>query len=140
MSAPKVSLEEIQAFAIGSAFNAWLHMRVVAASETGIELEIPWREELLGMPGSGMMHGGILAAAVDATAGLSLLAVIGRVGPAIDIRVDFHRPMTQGTLKGVGRVLRAGASITSAEATLHDDQGRLVASGRGVFYTATRDA
>lgn len=140
MSAPKVPLEEIQAFAVRGACNAWLGVRVVAATDTGIELEVPWREEFFGMPDSGTMHGGILAAVVDATAGLSLLAVVGRVGPAIDMRVDFHRPMTRGTLRGVGRVLRAGASITSGEAMLYDESGRLVASGRCVFFTAIRES
>lgn len=138
MNDPKLPLPDIQAYAVRGACNAWLGVRVTAASATGIELEIPWRDEFTGIPETGTMHGGILAAAVDATAGLSLLAILGRTGPTIDMRVDFHRAMTRGTLKGVGRVLRAGASITSVEATLHSDDGTLVASGRCVFFTAVR--
>lgn len=138
MAEPKLSLERIQSYAVGGACNAWLGVRIVAASDTGVEIEIPWRDEFTGIPESGTMHGGILAAAVDVTAGLSLLAVVGRPGPTIDMRVDFHRAMTRGTLRGVGRVLRAGASITSVEATLHADGGKLVASGRCVFFTAER--
>jgi uncharacterized protein (TIGR00369 family) len=138
LSDPKLPLDEIQSFAVGGACNAWLGVRVLAASDTGVEIEIPWREEFVGIPGSGTMHGGILAAAIDVTAGLSLMAILGRPGPTIDMRVDFHRAMKAGALRGVGRVLRAGGSITSVEAMLYDPAGTLVASGRCVFFTAPR--
>jgi acyl-coenzyme A thioesterase PaaI-like protein len=91
-------------------FNAWLGIRAVAASAVGVVIEAPWRDELVGSPGLRTMHGGVLAAIVETTAGLSLLAVLGR-----------------------GRVLRAGGTITCLEAFVHDADDRLVASGRAVF-------
>ena len=139
MSAPKLPLDEIQSFAVRGACNAWLGVRVVAATAEGVDIEIPWREEFVGIPDTRTMHGGILAAAIDVTAGLSLLAILGRPGPTIDMRVDFHRAMQPGALRGVGRVLRAGGTITSVEATLHDESGTMVASGRCVFYVVRRE-
>lgn len=138
MPGPKLSAEEIQAYAVRGACNAWLGVRVLDASDAGVEVEFPWREEFVGMPDTRTMHGGILAAAIDTTAGLGLLAAVGRPGPTIDMRVDFHRAMQPGVLRGSARVLRAGGTITSIEAFLHDGAGALVASGRCVFYVAQR--
>jgi uncharacterized protein (TIGR00369 family) len=124
---------DIDAFNRTCPFNAWLGIRVVAASDVGVETEVPWRDELVGSPDLGTMHGGVLASIVEATAGLSLFAVLGTAGPAIDLRVDYHRPVRSGPLRGRGRVLRAGGTITSVEAFVHDADDRLVASGRAVF-------
>jgi uncharacterized protein (TIGR00369 family) len=128
-----MSAAEIDAFNRTCPFNVWLGMRVVAANGAGIELEVPWRDEMIGSPDVRTMHGGVLAAIVEATAGLSLFAVLGRAGPAIDLRVDYHRPVVSGPLRGRGRVLRAGGTITSLESFVYDADERLVASGRAVF-------
>jgi uncharacterized protein (TIGR00369 family) len=128
-----MSAVAIDEFSRSCPFNAWLGVRVVAASDSGVEIEAPWRDEFVGSADLGTMHGGVLAALVEATAGLSLLAVLGKAGPAIDLRVDYHRPVRSGPLRGRGRVLRAGGTITSVEAFVHDADDRLVASGRGVF-------
>ena len=133
MTDPVMSAVEIDAFSRTCPFNAWLGIRVVAASDVGVVIEAPWRDELVGSPDLQTMHGGVLAAIVETTAGLSLLAVLGRAGPAIDLRVDYHRPVRSGPLRGSGRVLRAGGTITSLEAFVHDADERLVASGRAVF-------
>lgn len=133
MTGPVMSAAEIDAFNRTCPFNAWLGVRVVAASDAGVEIEAPWRDEFVGSPNLRTMHGGVLAALVETTAGLSLFAVLGNAGPAIDLRVDYHRPVRSGPLRGHGRVLRAGGTITSIEAFVHDADDRLVASGRAVF-------
>lgn len=139
LAEPKMSTRQIQAYSSRSPGNTWLGVRVLDARDTGVEIEIPWREEFVGSPDLRTMHGGILAAAVDVAAGLSLFAILGRAGPTIDMRVDFHRGVQAGALRGVGRVLRAGGAITSVEAMIYDADGRLAASGRCVFFVGTRD-
>lgn len=138
MAAPLVSIAELNAFNARSPYNTWLGIRVLAASDSEAEIEVPWRDEFVGDWTTGSMHGGVLAAIVDVAGGMALIAAIGRPGPAIDIRTDFHRAVKAGTLRGVGRILRAGTSITTAEALLYDDQRRLVASGRCVYFTLQR--
>lgn len=133
MTDPAMPAVDIDAFNRTCPFNAWLGVRVVAASNEGVEIEVPWRDELVGSPDVRTMHGGVLAAIAETTAGLSLLAALGQAGPAIDLRVDYHRPVRSGPLRGRGRVLRAGGTITSIESFVHDADDRLVASGRAVF-------
>lgn len=131
-----MTLEDLQAFCERSPYNAWLGVRVTAVSATGAEFEIPWRDEFVGSPVAGTVHGGVLAAVIDMAAGLGMMAVVGRPAPTIDMRVDFHRALTGGAMRARGTVLRAGNAITSAEAYVYDEVGALVASGRCVFFTA----
>jgi len=53
------------------------------------------------------------------------------------VTASFHvqllRAVTSGTLRGVGRVVRPGKSLTFAEASVFDDEGHEVARGSGVF-------
>lgn len=50
------------------------------------------------------------------------------------MRVDYHAA-ARGNLRVIGTVLKAGRRISSAEAKVFDESGKLVASGRGVYQT-----
>lgn len=53
------------------------------------------------------------------------------------LTVSFHvqllRPVTSGVMRSWGRVVRAGSTLTFADAVVYDDSGREVAVGSGVF-------
>ena len=61
---------------------------------------------------------------------------LGRGVPTIDLRVDYHSPAMPGDLTVRGKVVRLGNQFSTAEAHVHDAQGKLVASGRGTYFTA----
>lgn len=54
----------------------------------------------------------------------------------MDLRVDYHRAAMQGDLTCRGKVVKFGGQISVAEAQILDGEGRLLASGRGVYMTA----
>ncbi len=56
--------------------------------------------------------------------------------PTVDLRVDYHRPAMQGDLTCRGSVVKFGGQLSVAEAQILDSEGRLLASGRGVYMTA----
>jgi len=56
--------------------------------------------------------------------------------PTIDLRVDYHRAAMPGDLVARGKVVKFGSSISVAEASIFDEAGVLLASGRGVYSTA----
>lgn len=85
-------------------------------------------------------HGGILAAIVDAAADYAIAAQLGRPVPTIDIRVDYHKAALPGDLVVKARVVRMGSQYSTAEASIYDNQGTLVASGRGTYFTAAPKA
>lgn len=116
-------------------FHEWLGLRVQKVDEEGIELTATWREEWVVNPKGRYTHGGILAALVDLTADWALVAHTGRGVPTIDMRVDYHRAAMPGDLIAKGRIIKLGRQFSSAEASVYDQEGKLLASGRGVYLT-----
>lgn len=112
-------------------FNSWLRLRMIEGSGAKAWFELPWREEMAGAPGR--MHGGVLAAAIDASAFWTLASARGiRGGPTLDLRVDFHRPAS-GTLLLAGEVLHSGVTVSTIEVKVWGTTNTLIASGRCVF-------
>ncbi|WP_027350456.1 PaaI family thioesterase [Halotalea alkalilenta] len=125
---------DIQASLLKGPYHQWLGLQVVSVGEGSIELSAKWREEWVVNLAGGYIHGGILAALVDLTADWALVSKTGRGVPTIDLRVDYHRP-AKGDLRSTGRVIKFGRQVSVAEAQVFDSEGRLVASGRGVYST-----
>lgn len=117
-------------------YHQWLGIRVQKVDEQGIELTATWREEWVVNPDRRYTHGGILAALVDLTADWALVAHTKRGVPTIDMRIDYHRAAMPGDLTGNGRIVKLGSQFSVAEASIYDTDGKLVASGRGVYLTA----
>ena len=55
-----------------------------------------------------------------------------------DLRVDYHKPATPGTLSVTGRIVRLGATLSVAEATVMNADGALLSSGRGAYLMQGR--
>jgi uncharacterized protein (TIGR00369 family) len=60
----------------------------------------------------------------------------GRGVPTIDMRVDYHAAAMPGDLIARGKVVKSGRQFSTAEAQVFDAEGKLVASGRGTYFTA----
>jgi len=132
--APK-TVEEVQAMISRGPYHQWLGLEVLALHDDGIELKAKWREEWVVNPQVGYTHGGILAALIDLTADWAMVIKSGRPFPTIDLRVDYHAPAMQGDLTVRGRIIRMGSQVSCCEATVSNDEGKLIASGRGSYST-----
>jgi uncharacterized protein (TIGR00369 family) len=132
----KLDAAALQARLLKAPFHQWLGLSVEDVSSDGITVKATWREEFVVNAEVGYTHGGILATLIDVIADFALAARLGRPFPTIDLRVDYHRPALRGDLICKGRVLKLGAQVSSAEASIFDGEGRLLASGRGVYLTA----
>jgi uncharacterized protein (TIGR00369 family) len=136
MAENKLTFDQIAALLQRGPFHRWLGLRLVKLDEAGIEIAATWREEFVVNPDRGYTHGGILAALVDVAGDYAVAAKHGRPVPTIDMRVDYHKVAMPGDLAATARVIRLGSTFTTAEASVHDKDGALVASGRGVYFTA----
>jgi uncharacterized protein (TIGR00369 family) len=125
---------ELSDYARRVPFNRWLDLQVLEANETGVELLIPWREELGGALETLHVHGGVLACIVDIAVGLGALAALGHGGPTVDLRTDFMRGAVAGPLRAAGRIQRAGRTLVFVDVSIRDARGEVVATGRGVSY------
>lgn len=119
-------------------YHQWLGISVVGVGDGEIVVELPWREEFVVNAEVGYTHGGILATLVDLVADWAIATKLGRPFPTVDMRVDYHRPAMKGTLTVRGKVIRLGSTFTTAEATVEDASGKLLASGRGTYATTTK--
>lgn len=131
-----LTIEQVQEMLLRGPYHQWLGLKVIALSEDGIELKASWREEWVVNRERRYTHGGVLAALVDLAADWAMVSRTGRGVPTLDLRVDYHRAAMPGDLTARGTVIRFGRQISTAEARILDQDGKLVASGRGTYLTA----
>lgn len=131
-----VTLEEVQKLVIRAPFHQWLGVKVLALHADGIELKATWREEWVVNEELRYTHGGILATLIDLAADWALVNHTGRGVPTIDMRIDYHAVAMPGDLFAHGKVIKSGRQFSTAEARVFDSDGKLLASGRGTYFTA----
>ncbi len=80
--------------------------------------------------GGGVVQGGVITQIADAAMGLSLatLQEDGIWNTTIELKINFIRPVIEGRLQAVGRVIEMRHTLLFSEADVLDGQGRLVAS------------
>ena len=136
----EITVERVQSMITRGPYHQWLGLEVIAVEDDGIELKARWREEWVVNPDRRYTHGGILAALVDLTADWAMVKKLGRPVPTLDLRVDYHAAAMPGDLTCRGKVVRAGGQFTCSEASVYDADGKLVASGRGTYFSGIAKA
>jgi uncharacterized protein (TIGR00369 family) len=111
-------------------------------------LKIAMKEELIGNPVRGILHGGVISSVLDATGGMTAaMGVLKRLagGPfeeigkrllnvgTIDLRIDFLRPGKGQHFVATGSVMRTGQKVAVVRMQLHNDQDLLIAVGTGTY-------
>jgi uncharacterized protein (TIGR00369 family) len=131
-----LTLEQVQETLIRGPYHQWLGLEAIDVGDDSIEIKAKWREEWVVNTERRYTHGGVLAALVDLGADWAMIRKTGRGVPTIDLRVDYHAAAMPGDLTAKGRVIRAGGQFSCAEAQVFDKDGKLLASGRGTYFTA----
>jgi uncharacterized protein (TIGR00369 family) len=132
----ELTADKVQELLLRAPYHQWLGLSVLALDDSGIDIKATWREEWVVNPDRRYTHGGILAALVDLAADWALVRRTGRGVPTVDMRVDYHAAAMPGDLIAKGRVINAGGMLSVAEAHIYDLEGKLLASGRGTYFTA----
>ena len=75
-----------------------LGIRIEARLPRGVVMRLPYREELVGNPDSGVLHGGAVTTLVDSASGFAAMAALPEPGPVatLDLRIDYLRPAVAG--------------------------------------------
>ncbi len=62
------------------------------------ELALPWREELVGVPETGVLASGAIVSLIDTASGTSVWVSLKRFLPivTVDLRIDYLRPAMRG--------------------------------------------
>jgi uncharacterized protein (TIGR00369 family) len=79
--------------------------------------------------GGGVVQGGVITQIADAAMGMSLatLQEDGLWNTTIELKINFLRPVVEGRLRAIGRVIEMKQTLLFSEADVLDEQGRLVA-------------
>jgi uncharacterized protein (TIGR00369 family) len=119
-----------------SPFQRWLGLQVTEVDEGRMCVTLPWKEDLVSNPNPPTVHGGILASVIDLL-GLYSVLTTGSISIAtVDLRVDYHRPAGPGDMKAEANIIKLGSKVSTAETKVFGPDGKLLASGRGVYLMA----
>ncbi|MBV8053141.1 MAG: PaaI family thioesterase [Acidobacteriaceae bacterium] len=118
-----------------SPYQRFLGLELVHHEEGLVEIRMPFREEFLRDDGSDWLHGGILSALIDIAGDYAVYSKTGGDVPTVDLRVDYLRPAKRGCLTAIARTVKVGRRVSIADVDVKDEQGQVVAVGRGVYAT-----
>ena len=117
--------------------NQALGMQFVELTAERALLDLPYREELVGNPETGVIHGGAITTLLDATCGT---AVLGRLQKRVqrvatlDLRIDYLKPATPGrTVRAEATCFRVTRHVAFVRASAYHDPEDPVASAAGTF-------
>ena len=129
-------------------FNQILGLRVLGLDQGCPQIRFDMRPDLVGHYQYGRLHGGVISATLDATAGLAIMVALGekhadesseqvvhrfaRLG-TIDLRVDFLRPGIGTHFTASAEVLRLGGRVGSAQMRLANEDETLIATGAASY-------
>ena len=117
--------------------TAHLGLRFHARGDNWLELALPWREDLVGMPDSGVLASGPLISLLDSATSLAVLVRLGMSQPmaTIDLRIDYARAAAPGvTVIARGECYRLTRTIALVRGIAHQgDPADPVAHAAGSF-------
>jgi uncharacterized protein (TIGR00369 family) len=132
-------------------FNEVLGLEIDQLTPTGVSGHIAMRRELLGHYLHNRLHGGVISAGLDATAGLAVMAAIGarhmdetpqqrlhrfgRLG-TIDLRIDYLRQAIGERFELRAQVLRLGSRVASTRMEFLGAGGELLATGAAAYIVS----
>jgi acyl-coenzyme A thioesterase PaaI-like protein len=133
------------------AFNALLGLQIDDIGGERVHGRIEMRHDLVGHFVHNRIHGGVIAACLDAMGGLAVMAAIGarhldepplqrlhrfsRLG-TIDLRIDYLRPGIGERFVMEAEVLRLGSRVASTRMSFMDAEGKLLATGAAAYIVS----
>ena len=134
-----LTIKEMKEWGKKMPFNALLGIRPVRAHKDGLTIECTIRHELLNS--ASVLHGGVTATMADAAAGMAITRLTGgkkRI-TTIEMKLNYFRPVAEGTIRARAYVIRLGSQIAVARVDLHDHKKNLAGAAL-VTYMILGDA
>ena len=105
-----------------------------------LELSLPWREELVGVPETGVLASGAIVSLIDTASGGSVWMALGHFVPIVtlDLRLDYMRPALEGeTVIARCECVKLTRQIAFVRGVAHGgDPERPIAHSAATFMTA----
>lgn len=130
-------------------FSTNPHGTVVGIEFVSVErnracLKVPYKEELVGNPETGVIHGGVIITLMDSVTGRAVLCSIPDIEAiaTLDLRVDYMKPATIGkTIYASAECYKLTNSIAFVRGVAYqDDESDLVATCTATFMRGANQA
>lgn len=96
-----------------------------------------WREDLVGDPETGVIHGGVITALLDNLCGVSIATRLTEIRSmaTLDLRIDYMRPATKGEeIIAEAECYHFTRSVAFSHAwAYHGSRERIIATASGAF-------
>lgn len=121
----------------GSPHAVDLGLKLEAISPGRAILRAAYRDDLVGDPDTGVMHGGVVTALLDHACGTAAFAGLGgdKATATLDLRLDYMRPATPGRdVIAEAQTIKVSGLIAFVSAIAHDgDRLDPVATAHAAF-------
>ncbi len=123
--------------------NRALGMRFVSCAAGGeVVVELPYRDELVGNPDTGVIHGGAITSLLDATCGAAVFVQLASFAPiaTLDLRIDYLKPAAAGVaVRAKAFCYKTTRHVGFARAVAYgDDEADPIASAAATFMLFTK--
>ena len=73
-----------------------LGVELLAMDKGYCQMQLEYRQDLVGNPATGVVHGGVMTTLLDSVCGLSVFASLNQMRPVatLDLRIDYLKPAT----------------------------------------------
>lgn len=140
---PPFDPEKSASFFTAHGHSGWLGLKYKDHGENWVELELPWREDLLGEEDRHVLASGPIISLMDMASGMAIWTTTRNFTPVatLDLRVDYQRPAKErSSVIGHVECYRTTRSAAFVRGIAHDgDPDDPVAHIAGVFMTIARD-
>ncbi|WP_396586248.1 PaaI family thioesterase [Bermanella sp. R86510] len=99
-----------------------LGMKVVEASNKSLTIELPYSEQHVGNPSTGVIHGGVLTTLMDTACGTMVINALPEfeLCPTLDLRVDYVRAAEPGeSIFAFAEAYRVSRNVVFTRCTVH---------------------
>ncbi len=119
-------------------FNKLMGLKLLEIADGEAKVRFDLRPELIGNFNLGILHGGVISAALDVVGAGAVLSHFMDEGPmvgigTVDLRVDYLRPAAGSHFICTGKVMRPGRILSSTRMELVNDEGKLNAIGTAIY-------
>ena len=122
--------------------NKALGMSVLEITREHTVFRLPYDARFVGNPDTGVLHGGVITALLDATSGASVFAAMTTWVPiaTLDLRIDYLRPAEpHQAVHARASCYRMTRNVAFTRAVAyHDDENDPIASSVGTFMLSTK--
>lgn len=137
---PAVEAAVVAQFSGAIPFVRALGAEVVAVARGVGKMKLAWREDLVGDPRTGVLHGGVVTALLDTASGMAAFSALTEVMQiaTLDLRIDYLKPpVPREDIHAEATCYRLTRSIAFVRGRAYQDPGGDVAASLATFMLAS---